>query len=583
MSLFKFIGIISISLFILSSEKTHAQKPSLISSYIKPIDLETGLLSTKSKKSLTDRGRVKPELVFSKIIKEPGAPWIQVYFEKFNLGKSSYLKITSSKDNHFQIHTTETLREWKGASAFFNGDEILVEVYQSSSDYEVFLKGDWINVGVTDLNRMSKYNTSSGSVECETGCHNGGADDRVSSNDPAIGRVVKATSGSNTSSTAWIASNGALVSAGHAASNLDAFNFVEFNVPLSNSDGTFNHPPPSDQYIVDDNSIIYDQGGAVRDYAIFNVFPNSNTGLFPAQAQKAFYRTSKDLNPSTVRITGFGADFDPQGTGSLSCDNSHNKTQQTHSGPASEGGTAGNEVWSFQVDVQGGNSGGPIIANGTNYSVGIITFCSLSFQNVTGISMDNNRIENALNDYFDINAFHVDKGSTMSLSDGSTFRPYKKIAYGVNNVPSGGSLRIVSDAYQENLTIAKPILLIASVGTVRIGEGATPISNSQYEYEENTIEETEVEELPKTIILNQNYPNPFNPSTNISFSVPHSEFVNLSIYDILGRKVSELVNQNLNAGTHNYDFDASYLSSGVYVYKLIVGVKTVTKKMLLLK
>lgn len=83
--------------------------------------------------------------------------------------------------------------------------------------------------------------------------------------------------------------------------------------------------------------------------------------------------------------------------------------------------------------------------------------------------------------------------------------------------------------------------------------------------------------------LNQNYPNPFNPSTQIRFSIPASGFVNLSVFDFSGRKVSELVNDTKPSGEYVVDFNASGFSSGVYFYRLTAGNFTEVKKMTLLK
>jgi hypothetical protein len=83
--------------------------------------------------------------------------------------------------------------------------------------------------------------------------------------------------------------------------------------------------------------------------------------------------------------------------------------------------------------------------------------------------------------------------------------------------------------------------------------------------------------------LSQNYPNPFNPSTNINFSIPKAGFVSLEIYSITGERISTLVSEELTAGSYNYNWDASRLSSGIYFYKLVSGSYTSTKKMLLLK
>lgn len=89
--------------------------------------------------------------------------------------------------------------------------------------------------------------------------------------------------------------------------------------------------------------------------------------------------------------------------------------------------------------------------------------------------------------------------------------------------------------------------------------------------------------IPENYSLGQNYPNPFNPVTNINFSLPVNTFVTLKIYDITGREVKELVNGQLNAGVYNYTFDASGLSSGVYLYKIIAGDFVSVKKMTLIK
>ncbi|HKJ30830.1 MAG TPA: T9SS type A sorting domain-containing protein, partial [Balneolales bacterium] len=81
----------------------------------------------------------------------------------------------------------------------------------------------------------------------------------------------------------------------------------------------------------------------------------------------------------------------------------------------------------------------------------------------------------------------------------------------------------------------------------------------------------------------QNYPNPFNPTTRIAFDVPKKSEVSLKVYDMLGRKVATLVNQDKAAGHYTLNFDAQHLSSGVYIYRLQVGNKVISKKMTLIK
>jgi hypothetical protein len=90
-------------------------------------------------------------------------------------------------------------------------------------------------------------------------------------------------------------------------------------------------------------------------------------------------------------------------------------------------------------------------------------------------------------------------------------------------------------------------------------------------------------ERPTSIQLNQNYPNPFNPSTTIRFALPESAPVRLSVFNMIGQEVAVLVNGVQQAGVSTVTFDASNLSSGIYIYRLSNGVETVTRKMLLIK
>lgn len=90
-------------------------------------------------------------------------------------------------------------------------------------------------------------------------------------------------------------------------------------------------------------------------------------------------------------------------------------------------------------------------------------------------------------------------------------------------------------------------------------------------------------EIPKGFILYQNYPNPFNPVTKIRFKIPKASFIKLIVYDILGKEVSILVNERLNLGSYEVDWDAKGYMSGVYFYRLETEKFSETKKMLLIK
>ncbi len=90
-------------------------------------------------------------------------------------------------------------------------------------------------------------------------------------------------------------------------------------------------------------------------------------------------------------------------------------------------------------------------------------------------------------------------------------------------------------------------------------------------------------EIPSKFTLEQNYPNPFNPSTIIKYSISKSSMVVLKVYNILGQEVATLVNKEQNSGNYELSFNASKLSSGVYIYNLTSGSFSSSKKMLLLK
>lgn len=93
----------------------------------------------------------------------------------------------------------------------------------------------------------------------------------------------------------------------------------------------------------------------------------------------------------------------------------------------------------------------------------------------------------------------------------------------------------------------------------------------------------EQEEFPRELSLSQNYPNPFNPSTNITFSLPHVQHVLLTVHNILGQTVAEVLNGTEATGTHTVTWDAGSCAGGVYYYRLKSPTGTLVKRMVLLR
>jgi hypothetical protein len=104
-----------------------------------------------------------------------------------------------------------------------------------------------------------------------------------------------------------------------------------------------------------------------------------------------------------------------------------------------------------------------------------------------------------------------------------------------------------------------------------------------YRSTQDNIPIEEPEEIPTTYSLSQNYPNPFNPTTKIQYSLPEASNVKLSVYNIMGQEMMQLVNESQSAGKYIVDFNAQNLPSGVYFYRLQTGKFVDTKKMLLIK
>jgi hypothetical protein len=124
------------------------------------------------------------------------------------------------------------------------------------------------------------------------------------------------------------------------------------------------------------------------------------------------------------------------------------------------------------------------------------------------------------------------------------------------------------------------------IGYTSFTFGGSALGFSSQSFQSECYDITEInggEKYPKEYTLGQNYPNPFNPSTTIRYQIPDRSFVTLKIYDLLGREVAALVNEEKPAGTYELTWNAEGLPSGVYFYQLRTGSFTGTGKMVFLK
>jgi len=97
------------------------------------------------------------------------------------------------------------------------------------------------------------------------------------------------------------------------------------------------------------------------------------------------------------------------------------------------------------------------------------------------------------------------------------------------------------------------------------------------------VEPIAMQNISKSFDLLQNYPNPFNPSTTIAYEVPEELRVTLTVYNVLGEQVAVLVDETKSAGNYRINFTADNLPSGLYLYNLKIGSKSITRKMVLSK
>jgi V8-like Glu-specific endopeptidase len=291
--------------------------------------------------------------IFSEVVQVPDATWLRLKFDQVLLGgdptrnTQSYLVITSLLDGKHQYLEMNHVEQWQYTSAYFNGDAVLVEIYAYPG---------------TGPNRIKMIEVIAGEpgfpIEPRSIC--GSTDDRELSDDPRQGRLQPG------GCTAWMFDdcNHCFMTAGHCSGSN---NVVEFNVPLSNSNGSLNHPGPEDQYSIDPASVQSNGGqGQGDDWAYFGCFANSNTGLFPVEAQGGtYYETGMPVAPDdlNIRVTGYGTVTSPVSP-------TWNQVQKTHVGPYVDfTGT----LLGYQPDTSGGNSGSPVVIEEFGIAIGIHT------------------------------------------------------------------------------------------------------------------------------------------------------------------------------------------------------------------
>ncbi|MDR4505894.1 MAG: trypsin-like serine protease [Candidatus Scalindua sp.] len=389
----------------------------------------------------------------------PGVPWMQIHVSASNLGERSCIVITSLYDGGQQRLDTQSLVQWHNSSAYLNGEAVEIALVVGPGESGIFFRIEEITVGEW-IGNGGPADGSSSLLFQESIC--GSSDNRVSSEDPAVGRIMPA------GCTGWIISNGAFLTAGHCS----GIGYVlQFNVPASLPDGTPLNPLPEDQYPV--TYLDFHNNDEGDDWAIFQTGTN-NKGQQAIERQRAFYRVTHDISPESVSVTGYGIDSLPRGT--TGGRNSDNQTQQTHTGHYIGKNIVRRTkvIIEYLVDTLGGNSGAPVIITQEGLTLGIHTHsgCNPPHFGNQGTGFQQRGLKNAIQTFPGVNVEYVDKGypELAVRKDGTVFRPFNTVQEGVNAASAGAVISIVKGSYHESVTITKNVVIEAPVGTVIIGQ-----------------------------------------------------------------------------------------------------------------
>lgn len=329
--------------------------------------------------SLVNSGS-EEEVVWSTEVEVPNATWLRLHFETLTLAndpgtnESSVLRITSMLDSAIQHLNAVTANQWRNSTAYFNSDRLLVELIAIPGPFENRIVISDATAGLPGIGLIT------------TIC--GPTDDRVLSDSQRDCRVMPV------GCTAFIIDDAhhQFLTAGHCSDHPGDLEVVEFNVPLSQSNGSIVHPGPEDQYSVDQDSRQSTYDGEGFDWSYFGCFPNTETGLTAFLAGGGeFYSLADEAPPvseQTIRITGYG-------TVSYPIPLEWNQVQKTHSGPYwDRSGT----IIEYRTDTTGGNSGSAVFNEDDNEAIGIHTHggCDETGGANSGTAIDNNDLQNAL-------------------------------------------------------------------------------------------------------------------------------------------------------------------------------------------
>jgi len=437
--------------FLLSSTDALAQRAEWPRKDV-PYAVDTGLLMN---------GGNAMKVVWSEIIEVPDVISVRLFFSDLMLSwnpdtlEGSILRITSLTDGAVQHLNALSAEQWANSSAYFNGNAVQVELLAAPDGKPNRVVLQHVEAGLAD-----------DSVGIASIC--GNADDRQLSYSDRSGRL-------SSGCTAWIFddSNHQFLTAGHCGARQGVV--VEFNVPLSNSNGSLNHPGPEDQYPIDGASVQSVNGGIGNDWAYFACFPNTETGLTAYQAQGDYHvlaDRAPSVNGQDIRITGYGTVSSPVSP-------TWQQVQKTHVGPYMS--LSGTTV-RYRPDTTGGNSGSAVWNETDGEAIGIHSHAGCNSWDPNsanqGTAIHNSGLQNALLNPrglaapFSLTVSNLSAGQNVVLEadDSSSAAPGKQV-YFAYSVRGEGSTHLADLGV--TMGLQSPVLIGS---TFFDGSGYAPLS-----------------------------------------------------------------------------------------------------------
>lgn len=280
----------------------------------------------------------RSSVAFSELVHTPRASWTRLHFSEVKLERGSRVRVTSLLDGEVQELDAATMEMWGNATAFFNGDTVLVELIAGPNTSENRIKMDRVRVEVLSAQQIGLCGI------CNT-------DDREPSDEDWSGRLAPGGCSAGVFNT-----NSCMVSAGHC---MPGNNVVQFNVPNSTGNCFTQNPPVADQFPITDE--IFENNGVGNDWAVFTTGTN-NMGqtIYDRYGEYRPLAESPANQGQSVQVWGYGQ--------SETCTLTH--TQQLSNGIIVQ---RNGSTYSHTADTTGGNSGSAFLHN--DEIIGVVTHC----------------------------------------------------------------------------------------------------------------------------------------------------------------------------------------------------------------